>query len=233
MIHRALIGLMLAACIMGIGCRPRETTPQTQAQRVLPPSVDVPESPEENPALLADINALQISVQTEPDDVFVRFQYLTALDRAGRYDEALDQARTLGAVQENNPYRAAAYLNFAHIVLDKISPDDPRRPELVSEAIQDIQVALADEPGSVPSHLALGRLALGVGDKDSALHQLAITLAASEIGYQLRMRMAEIYIERGDFAKARAHLEAAKPLAQAANDRQAVRQINRLLSQTG
>jgi thioredoxin-like negative regulator of GroEL len=94
-----------------------------------------------------------------------------------------------------------------------------------------MKIGLQKDPSSVPSHLALGRLALESGDDQTALHELSIAITATEIGYELRMRMAEIYISQNDKEKARAHLNVAKTLAQEANDRTALRRINALLRQ--
>ena len=212
------------------GCKHSPAPVRTHSERVLPPSSDMPESPEQGSVPLVDLTILETSVQAAPEDTSLRFTYLTALDRAGKHDEALAQARALGGIQQHNPYQGAAYLTFARIVLDDIPKNDPTRPDLLKEAIDHINVALQTEPGSVPDQIALGRLALETGDKDTALHHLAIAATATEIGYKLRIQMAEIYIEKKDFEKARAHLEMAKPLAQQAGDKAAVSRIDDLMS---
>ena len=202
---------------------------KTPVQRVVPPAQVGPESLVESSSFMPDIDSLQASVQTEPENTLYRFQLLTALDRAGRYQEAIEEARQLGTMEKNNPYRSAALLNFASIVLDKLPQDAPDRPALLSEAKKGMEIALEEDPSSVPAHIVFGRVCLETGDHDLALHHLAIALAVTEIGYQLRIRMAEIYIQKGDLPKARAHLEKAKLLAQEAHDREALRKIASLL----
>jgi len=223
--------VLAIAVVLTAGCPREQSASKPLFQRVLPPSPDSSQTGEEAVVPEQDLIAMQSSVQADPENLFLRFDLLVALDHAGRYNEALDQARAIGAVQTDNPLLSVAYLNFATIVLDKIPADDPDRPALLTEAIEGMNKALQDDPGSVPGQIAMGRLALETGDNDSALHHLSIALAATEIGYKLRMKMAQIYIEKQDYAKARAHLDAAKVLAQEANDRAAVRQIGRLMGQ--
>ena len=222
--------IALTALLFLPSCRHPQTN-QPKSELMIPPSQDVPEKPAENPSLLADLESLQSSVQAAPEDSAIRFRYVTALNRAGEYDEALQQVRELVAIPGDNLFMSVAYLNFAEIVLDKIPADAPNHAQLLNEAIEGMKVGLQKDPSSVPSHLALGRLALKSGDDQTALHELSIALAATEIGYELRMRMAEIYISRNDREKARAHLDVAKPLAQEAGDRAALRRINTLLRQ--
>jgi tetratricopeptide (TPR) repeat protein len=223
-----LINIALIVLLFLPACKhPEENQPGSE--QIIPPSQDVPEKPAENPSLLADIESLQTSVQAAPEDASVRFQYVTALNRGGRYEDALQQVRELVAISGDNPFLGVAYLNFAGIVLDKIPADAPDRPALVNEAVEGMKIAVQKDPSSVPSHLALGRLALESGDDDTALHELSIALAATEIGYELRIRMAEIYIARRDREKARSHLDVARTLAQEAGDRAALRRINGLL----
>lgn len=194
----------------------------------------VPEVEDENPTPPADLVTVDIErvreqVAANPDDPDARFTYLVSLVGAGIYTEALDQARILGSMGGTNPYRSIAWLNFAQIILNDIAPDDPDRSELVQEAIDGLWIALGWEPESIPAHLALGRLALEAGDDDKALHHLSIVLSVTEIGYELRTEIAKIYKERNENDRARVQLEEALPLAEEAEDRDAVRTINDLL----
>lgn len=184
---------------------------------------------QEDTPILLDVESLQKSVAAEPENLMMRFNLLAALDREQRYEEALEEARHLASIEENNPYLNAASLNFASLVLDKLPHDRPDRASLLNEALAFTKTALEFDPGSVPLHLAFGRLGLEIGNENLGLHHLSIALAGSEIGYKLRIRMAEIYIQRNDFPKARAHLQEAKALAEAANDKKAVKKINALL----
>jgi tetratricopeptide (TPR) repeat protein len=222
--------MIVPAVASSCGCGGEKET-EPEYERLIPPATDVPSEPAQNPSLLPDLDALQLSVAMEPENAFVRFEYLSALDQLGKTQEAIEEARALAAIEEDNPFRAVAYLNLAEMVLNDLPADAANRSELVKEGMDALWKGLGEEPGSVPMHLALGRLALEDKDYDRALHHLAIALAATEIGYELRIRMAEIYIEREDYGKARAHLEAARELAEEAQDREAVRKINGLMSQ--
>jgi len=227
---RFALFLVLVACVAAFACGRAEESPEPAFERIAPPAADIPSEPSRDPSHLPDLEALQLSIQAEPENVFVRFEYLAALDRLDMVDEAFEQARRLAAIEEDNPLRGLAYLNLAKMVLDDIPGDAPNRSELVEEAVGGLWIALGFEPESIPAHLALGRLSLEAGDYDTALHHLSIALSVTEIGYELRIRMAEIYIEREDNDKARAHLEAARRLAEEAEDRNAMRRIDRLLS---
>ncbi len=176
-----------------------------------------------------DMEMLENAYKSDPDDPGTVFMWMNALRRAGRINEALDQARILAELEENNPFKSVARLNFADMVLDDIPMDEPGRDELVVEAMDGLWIALGWEPESVPAHKALGRLALEAGDNDKALHHLAIALAVTEIGYELRADMAEIYIGKEDYEKARAHLEIARELADEADNTQAQRRIGTLM----
>jgi tetratricopeptide (TPR) repeat protein len=181
----------------------------------------------------SDLDNLRRDVDEHPDDPNVRFAFLVALKLAEMYAEALEQARILGEMEGVNPLKGIAYLNFADIVLHNVPLDAPDRADLVSEAMDGLWIALGWEPESIPAHNALGRLALEAGDYDKAVHHLSIVLTVTEIGYELRTSLAEIFIEREDIDKARAHLVEALLLAEEAEDDDAVRKINGLLRGLG
>jgi len=178
-----------------------------------------------------DLDILKKAVESEPDIPHARFVYMTGLERSGQYKEALEQCRILGDMDSDNPYKSVAYLNFGTIILDDVPKDDPDRAALVQEAIDYLWIGLGMEPESIPAHRVIGLLALESGDKDRALHHLAIALSSTEIGYEARISMAEIYIERGDNVKAREHLEVALELAVEAEDHSAETRIKGLLRQ--
>ncbi len=227
------LSIFVVAIFAMIGCNgadDQDTGPEFH--RVLPPVDEIPSGDSAEPPDQPDLDTLHQAVLDSPEDALSRFIYMNALDRAGRTDEALEQARQLGEMVERNPFRAVAYLNLARMVLDDVPEDAPNRSELVAEAIEGLNVTLELEPANIPAHKTLGILALETEDYDTALHHLAIALSVVEIGYELRIRMAEIYIEREDFEKAQAHLEAAKPLAEEEEDREAVRRIDSLMSRT-
>jgi tetratricopeptide (TPR) repeat protein len=221
--------LMLALGVIAIpACGGREESNEPEYEQVLPPT-DMPEV--EGGEYTVDLDALRAAVDENPDDRDARFAYMIALRRSGEIMDALDQARILGEVSADNDYISIARLEFAQMVLDDVPADYPDRAALVQEAIDGMWIGLGYEPASIPGHLALGRLALEAGDYDRALHHLSIALTVMEIGYELRMKMAEIYIEREDYEHARAHLDAAESLAEEADDRNALREIHRLQSQ--
>ncbi|MCX6646896.1 MAG: hypothetical protein NTY09_11185 [bacterium] len=221
--------LVSLAVMLSCNNRPVEST-EPEYQRVIPESAGQPTTA---PPDLAALDSLKSQVETNPDDPDMRFAYLVSLVEAKMYTDALEQARTLGAMGGNNQYKGIAYLNFAQIVLDDIPQDDPNRSGLVREAMDGLWIALGWEPESIPSHLALGRLALEAGDDDKALHHLSIALAVTEIGYQLRTRIAEIYIRRNEPDRARVHLDKALTLAEEAEDTGAVRTINGMIRGLG
>ena len=209
-------------------CRGEEKSAGPEIKRVLLEDTEtVKNTPAETPPA-PDIDAYKLSVETESENVLYRFQYMTALDQAGKTDDAIDQAYKLAAIEKDNPFRGVAYLNIANWVL-KLPADAPDREKKIRDAIDGLWIALGMEPSSIPAHLALGKLALEIGDNDKALHHLSIALSATEIGYQLRVRMAEIYIEKKEYDKAREHLEVAKELAEKNNDREYTEKINNLM----
>jgi len=207
-----------------------QETDEPSYERVLPPMADLPPSVVEGERQAVDIEPFRAAVDENPDDPGARLIYLSELRRAGEPMEAIEQARIIAGIEGDVLYKSVAYQNIAEIVLDELPSDYPGREELVREAMDGLWIALGYEPESVPAHLALGRLALEAGDDDKALHHLSIALTVTEIGYELRMRMAEICIRRGDGEKARAHLEVARRLAEEAEDRRALRMIRRMLS---
>jgi tetratricopeptide (TPR) repeat protein len=221
--------LVSLAVILSCSNKPVEST-EPEYQRVVPETAGQPSTA---PPDLAGLDSLKLQIEANPDDPDMRFLYLVSLVDAKMYTDALEQARTLGAMGGDNQYKGIAWMNFAQIVLDDIPQDDPNRSGLVRKAMDGLWIALGWEPESIPAHLALGRLALEAGDDDKALHHLSIALAVTEIGYQLRARIAEIYIRRNEPDRARVHLEKALTLANEAEDSDAVRTINGLIRGLG
>lgn len=221
--------LIVAAILSIVSCSSESSEPDSpDFERIIPETGD--ENSQPDPGLPEpDLDYFIGQVNANPDDPGIRFAYLTSLVNAEDFPEALEQARILGGMGGENPFRSIAYLNFAQIVLDNIPEDDPGRVELVIEAMDGLWIALGWEPESIPAHKALGRLALESGDDEKALHHLSIVLSVTEIGYELRTSMAEIYIERGEPDRARVHLEEALILAEEAEETGAVRSINRML----
>ena len=229
-ISAGLILMLIAGLFILAACGSNDEIDEPEYEQVIPPT-DMPEL--EDAEYSVDLDPLRAAVAQNPDDRDARFTYMIALRRSGQTMDALEQARNLGEVSSDNDYISLAWLEFAQMVLDDIPADEADRAALVQEAIDGMWIALGYEPSSIPGHLALGRLALEAGDDDKALHHLSIALTVTEIGYELRMKMAELYIEREDFEHARAHLDAAESLADEADDRNALREIRRLKSQLG
>lgn len=225
----ALVSLLIACIFAFSACGGREEEPEEVEYELVLPPTDMPEV-EGDGEYSVDLEPLREAVEEDPLDKDARFTWMLALRRSGQTMDALEQARTLAEMDDENPYITVAWLNFAQMVLDEIPVDHSEKNRLVEEAMDGMWTALGYEPGSVPGHRALGRLALEAGDYDKALHHLSIALSVTEIGYELRMRMAEIYIEREDFEKAGAHLDAAESLAEEAEDSEALRKIRRMRS---
>jgi hypothetical protein len=225
-IFPAISSLVTLAVMLSCSSKPAGSA-EPEYQRVIPESAGQPTTA---PPDLAGLDSLKSQVEANPDDPDMRFAYLVSLTEAKMYPDALEQARTLGAMGGNNQYKGIAFMNFAEIVLDDIPQDDPNRAALVQEAMDGLWISLGWEPESIPAHLALGRLALEAGDDDKALHHLAIALAVIEIGYKLRTRIAEIYVIHNEPDRARVQLEKALSLAEEAQDNDAVRTINGMIS---
>ncbi len=226
--------IMAVLCMLftSIGCDPgTDENGEPEYQLAVPPA-EV-EMPDENadPPPPPDLTEFEAALEADPDDIHARFAYMTGLQRSGRINEGLEQARILLAVEGDDTYRSVASLNFARMVLEDVTEDDAGRTELITEAMDLMWIALGWEPESVPGHLAYGRLALEAGDDDKALHHLAIALSVTEIGYELRIKMAELYIERDDMDKANVHLEVAQELAEEADDNAALSVIHELNSE--
>ncbi|MFH1675631.1 MAG: hypothetical protein ABIC40_01315 [bacterium] len=220
--------LILLLPLMTLACHGEKKNPEPEIKRILPEDYEtVQNTPPETPNA-PDIEAYKLSVETEPENVLYRFQYMTALDQVDKTAEAIDQAYKLAAIEKDNPFRGVAYLNIADWVL-KLPADAPDRDKKIKDAMDGLWIALGMDPSSIPAHLALGKLALEIGDNDKALHHLSIALSATEIGYPLRAGMAEIYIGKKEYDKAREHLEVAKKLAEKENDREYINKINDLM----
>ncbi len=232
---RIACAILVALVLGSLSCKPRASeSGAPKFERVVPKAEGVPSDTsggsEQAPAV--DLAPLKAAVDASPDDPTARFGYMVGLRRAGRFVDALDQARILAKMKGDNPFVSVAHLNFSEIVLDDLPQGTELQSGLVKEAMDGLWIALGWEPESVPAHLALGRLALLAKDDNKALHHLSIALTVTEIGYQLRTDMAEIYLKRGDKGKARAHLEVARDLAEKAKDAPALRRIRALLRET-
>jgi tetratricopeptide (TPR) repeat protein len=226
-----VILILLFLALLSTGCPGRgQQSQEPEYEKIIPPMDEGFNVESESASVVpVDIAPYEQAVNADPENPDARFSYMVELRTAGMIKEALEQAKILADMEGENPYKSIAEINIAEMVLDDLPSDDPDRPALVQDAMDRLWIALGYEPESVPAHLMLGRLALEAGDNEKALHHLAIALTGTEIGYELRMKMAEIYISEGETDKAREHLEVAKGLAEEAGDNQAVSEINRML----
>ncbi len=230
--ERYIITLLI--CLLTIiisGCKSDVRTETGPAFEKL--AGEVEDLPEESESVPPDLAPLERAVLDDPDSPDARFIYMTGLQRSGDIPAALEQARALIAMEGNHPFKGVAYLNFAYMVLDDLVPDDPSRNELLREAYDGLWIALGIEPESIPAHTAFGRVAIELGEDDSAAHHLSIALSVTEIGYLLRLELGRIFIDKSDTEKARVHLETAYALASEADDRDAMRNIETLIGSIG
>lgn len=211
------------------GCGNGGNGDEPRVERVLPPAENTTDAPGEG--TVQNLAELEAMLETNPGDISTRFNYLVALRREGRTSDAIEQAIMLGDIEDDNPYRAVALMNLGQMVLEELDPGSAERAELLQSAIDGINECLVLDPGNVQAHLILGELSVETGDTDTAMHHLAIVLAANEIGIDLRIWMAEKYIDMGDPEKARSHLKAARILAEQEDNRDARAKIDQLLSE--
>lgn len=222
---------IVLTAVMALSCAGKvEEDTEPEYELIIPPMTEEFDVDAANADVVpVDLAPCEDAIATDPENPDLRFAYMVELRTAGMTVEAMEQAKILVEMEGENPYSSIAYLNYAEMVLDELPSDAPGRSEMMEEAMAGMWVALGWEPESVPAHLTLGRLALEAGDKEKALHHLSITLTAIEIGYELRIRMAEIYIVQGEIENAREHLEVARHLAEDAENNDAVRVIDGML----
>ncbi|HEX9744478.1 MAG TPA: tetratricopeptide repeat protein [bacterium] len=226
-----IIAFLTIACLT-IGCAGNEnTSSEPDVERILAPESEEQIDPVEDPVSAFGLEELRDHLEQDPTDLNARFSYLVGLDSAEEYMLALEQAEIIGGIEEDNPYRAVAWMNYANIVNDHPGSLVGDRDTLVNMAIEGLNICLDLEPSNIPAHIELGKLLRDNGDSESALHHFAIALAGGEIGYEIRTWMAKQYISQGDFFKARSHLEKALALAEAEGDPESAAEINSLLSE--
>jgi len=210
----AILVILLATAL---SCSGKEIVEETvEFERVIPAAEGVPEGDTAEGLYTPDPAEYEAALQGNMEDMDLRFGYMIALRRSGRIDEALEQVRIVVNAEGDNQLRVPASLNFAEMVLDEMDTDDPDRDALLHEGIDMMYVALGYEMESVASHKMMGRLLLETGQEEAALHFLSIALTVTEIGYELRMRMAEIYEGMGEYDRAWLHLQAAMSIAEEA-----------------
>lgn len=211
------------------GCNSGDNEKEPEVERVIPPPFENPIESGENPNPEIDLESLRAAAEKTPADVSAIFSYMVGLKSAGKIDDAIEQAKRLGAIEKENPYRAVAYLNLAEMILKKIESGAGNQDELIAEGIKGIEIAIEEEPSNVPARLAYGKLLRESGRVDEAIHQFSIVLAANEVGYEIRVWIAENYIEKGEKEKAKSHLEVALQLAEKDGNTELVKKIKGLL----
>jgi tetratricopeptide (TPR) repeat protein len=132
---------------------------------------------------------------------------------SGDYEGALGLLQTLDSLGDKL-WSSQGRMLAGKIIREKILPDAPEeiKQELLKRAVKQFEISLELDPS--PSNLAtywyLGDLQHELGNIDEAKVNLAFYLAMQPYAYDVRLRLAEIYLEEGTLDRARVLLEGMK-----------------------
>jgi len=159
------------------------------------------------------IENLTAELEKEPDHPDLVFQLMVAEMESGDYWGALELLQTLDSLGDEL-WASQGHMLAGKIIREKLLPDSPEeiKPELLERAVRQFEISLELDPS--PSNLAaywyLGDLQHELGNIDEAKVNLAFYLAMQPYAYDVRLRLAEIYLEEGTLDRARVLLEGMK-----------------------
>lgn len=192
----------LGTVFNGIVCASAQTEDEPELpEDVLVEDPNFPPSEEEY-----TIENLRKQFEAEPERSDLLVTLMTVLMDAGKYTEALELLEPLDELGDAQ-WRSQGHLIAGKIVSEKLAPSTGEgRQKLLEQAVKQYSIAIElDQP--YPTNLAaywyLGDLQAELGDTDAAIETLSTYLVLKPLAYEARLRLARIYIDRGNMEKAR------------------------------
>lgn len=159
------------------------------------------------------VESLTAELKKDPDRPDLVYQLMSTKMELGDYQGALELLQTLDALGDKL-WGAQGHMLAGKIIREKLLPDSTEeiKPQLMERALRQFEISLELDPS--PSNLAaywyLGDLQYELGNIDEAKVNLAFYLAMQPYAYDVRLRLAEIYLEEGALERARVLLEGMK-----------------------
>ena len=204
-----LILCVFLALVLGFtGCgdngKPESVTDETIVPDEPMPDPSEIDSPiyREHSFTVEDLTSELANDPNRPDLVL---QLMLAKMDAGDYNGALELLEPLDDLGDKL-WSSQGHMVAGTIIREKLLPvaDDEMRTELQQRAVRQFEISLEIDPS--PSNLAtywyLGDIQHQLGNIESAKENLSIYLTLQPYAYDIRLRLAEIYIEEGSLERA-------------------------------
>jgi len=179
----------------------------------------VPDEPMPNPSEIDSpiftehsftVEDLTSELQDDPNRPDLVFQLMLAKMDAGDYNDALELLEPLDDL-DDKLWSSQGHMVAGKIIWEKLLPGagDEMRAEFQQRAVRQFEISLEIDPS--PSNLAtywyLGDIQHQLGNIEGAKENLSIYLTLQPYAYDIRLRLAEIYIEEGSLERAAILLE--------------------------
>ena len=151
------------------------------------------------------VEDLTSELQDDPNRPDLLFQLLLAKMDMGDYNGALELLEPLDELGDKL-WSSQGHMIAGKIIREKLLPvaDDEMRVELQQRAVRQFEISLEIDPS--PSNLAtywyLGDIQHQLGDIEGAKENLSIYLLLQPYSYDIRLKLAEIYLEEGSLERA-------------------------------
>lgn len=151
------------------------------------------------------VEDLTSELQEDPNRPDLVLQLMLAKMDAGDYNGALELLEPLDDLGDKL-WSSQGHMVAGKIIREKLLPvaSEEMRAELQQRAVRQFEISLEIDPS--PSNLAtywyLGDIQHQLGNIEGAKENLSIYLTLQPYAYDIRLRLAEIYLEEGSLERA-------------------------------
>ncbi len=159
------------------------------------------------------IQALEERLKASPDRPDLMFELMNARAKTGDLEGALQM---LEPIDENGDllWRSQGHMFAGKLLYDELTPGAQGEMDkaLAEKAVKQFEVAiqLDPSPSNIAAYWYLGDLLYRTGDTQGAIDNLSIYLIVQPYSYDVRLKLAEIYLTSGDKERAKFLLEEMK-----------------------
>lgn len=152
------------------------------------------------------VEGLREQLRAEPTRPDLYFQLMVALMDKGDYNGALALLEPLDKLGDPL-WRSQGHMLAGKIVMEKLAPDaGEKKEELLKQAVEQFSMAIDLEypyPTNLAAYWYLGDLQAELGLTKDAIETLSTYLVLKPHAYEARLRLAELYVQKGNMGRAR------------------------------
>jgi hypothetical protein len=151
------------------------------------------------------IKGLEERLKASPDRPDLMFELMSARAKAGDLEGALQM---LEPIDENGDllWRSQGHMFAGKLLYDELTPGVRGEMDkaLAEKSVKQFEIAiqLDASPSNIAAYWYLGDLLYRTGDTQGAIDNLSIYLIVQPYSYDVRLKLAEIYLARGDKERA-------------------------------